>query len=66
MKHPFRSKKSALWLLGVGLLIAGVLAFMVIAPNRAAPFGAEDPDVNVPNMQNVPPPTAPKMKLDTE
>lgn len=66
MTRPFRNKKSLWWLLGMALLITGFLAFSIIVPSRTEPPGSEGPDVNVPNMQNVPPPGAPDMQLQTE
>ena len=65
MTHEFHNKKSIFWLIGMGVLIAGFLAFALIAPNRAPAPGSEAPELRVPNMQNVPPPHAPNLGLET-
>ena len=65
MTGKFHNNRSIFWLLGVGLLVIGFLAFAVIVPNATSP-GSEGPDVNVPNMQHVPPSHAPHMQLDVQ
>jgi hypothetical protein len=63
---PFQSKRNILWLGGVAAaLIAWFVAF-VIVPHGAPVPGKEGPEVDLPRMQNVPPPSAPRMKLDDE
>lgn len=66
MTRKFHNKKSIFWLIGMGVLIAGFLAFALIVPNRTPTPGSEAPELRVPNMQNVPPPNAPKMGLETQ
>jgi hypothetical protein len=63
MTHKFHNKKSIFWLLGVGLVIGGFLAFALTVPGSTGP-STEGPEVNVPSMQNIPPPSAPNMKLE--
>lgn len=66
MARKFHNKKSIFWLIGMGVLIAGFLAFALIVPNRTTTPGTEAPELRVPNMQNVPPPHAPNLGLETE
>lgn len=66
MTRKFQNKRSIFWLIGMGVLIAGFLAFALIVPNRTEAPGTEAPDVRVPNMQNVPPPNAPNLGLETQ
>ena len=65
MTREFHNGKSIFWLIGMGVLITGFLAFALIVPNRTATPGTEGPELRVPNMQNVPPAHAPNMQLDT-
>lgn len=64
MTRKFHNKKSIWWLIGMGLLVTGFLTFALVMPNRSQP--SVGPEVNVPNMQNVPPSHAPNMQLDIE
>lgn len=66
MTRKFHNTKSIFWLIGMGVLIAGFLAFALIVPNRTPAPGSETPELRVPNMQNVPPSNAPHMGLETE
>lgn len=65
MTHEFHNKKSIFWLIGMGVLITGFLAFVLIVPTRSPTPGTGGPELRVPNMQNVPPAHAPNMQLDT-
>jgi hypothetical protein len=65
MTHKFHNKKSIFWLLGVALVIGGFLAFALTVPGSTSPT-TETPAVHVPNMQNVPPPSAPHLQLDVQ
>ena len=66
MARAFFSKKSLLWLTGVVVLVVGFLVAAVILPATSKTPGADQPNIQVPKMQNVPPAAAPKMRLDTE
>lgn len=66
MTRKFHNNKSILWLISMGVLIVGFIAFAVLVPSRSPVPGSEGPEVNVPSMQNVPPPSAPNMQLDTQ
>ncbi|HEY6722521.1 MAG TPA: hypothetical protein VI197_00780 [Polyangiaceae bacterium] len=66
MARKFHNKKSIFWLIGMGVLITGFLAFALIVPNRAPAPGTEAPELRVPNMQNVPPQNAPNLGLETQ
>lgn len=52
--NPFQSKKAIWWAVGVGILIAGIFAAAVILPLASKPYGADAPDISVPNMRNAP------------
>jgi hypothetical protein len=47
-------------------LVLGLLVVAVVLPMTAPTPGAGGPDIQVPNMQNVPSEQAPKMKLDVD
>lgn len=66
MARKFHNTKSIFWLIGMGVLITGFLAFALIVPNRTTTPGTETPELRVPNMQNVPPPHAPNLGLETQ
>lgn len=66
MTRKFHNNKSIFWLIGMAVLITGFLAFALIVPNRAPAPGSEAPELRVPNMQNVPPPSAPNLGIETE
>lgn len=66
MTRQFRNNKSILWLISVGVLIIGFIAFALIVPGQSPVPGSEGPEVNVPSMQNVPPESAPNMQLETQ
>jgi len=59
-------KRAAAWMAGMFLLIGGFLAAAVILPHRAEPYGAGAPEVEVPRMENVPGPHAPRMAIELE
>ena len=65
MTRKFHNNKSIFWLIGMGMLIGGFLAFALIVPARTPTPGTETPELRVPNMQNVPPAHAPNMQLET-
>lgn len=62
----FKSKRAALWMAGVLLLVGGFLAAAILLPHEAEPYGAGAPDVHLPKMTNVPGDAAPKMELKFE
>ena len=65
MSKLFESNRSKLWLGGMVVLVLGFLAAAVLLPATAPPPGDNAPDVQVPRMQNVPPPDS-KIQLDVE
>ena len=65
MARAFFSKKSLLWLTGVVVLVVGFVVAALILPATSKTPGADQPSIQVPKMQNVPPAAAPKMRLDT-
>lgn len=65
MERAFASKKSTLWLTGVFVLVIGFIVAALILPTTSKVRSEEQPNIHVPKMQNVPPPEAPKMRLDT-
>jgi hypothetical protein len=65
MSRAFLNKPSILWLAGVFVLIVGFIAAAVILPTTAKTPGSDQPSIQVPRMENVPPPEAPRMRLDT-
>lgn len=65
MANELKSKRAALWLGGVALLVLGFLVAAVVLPASSPTPGADAPDVQVPKMENVPPSDS-KMKLDLE
>jgi len=54
------------WLVGMGVLIAGVGTALLVLPAISPTAGAGGPDVQVPKMENVPPEGAPKLQLETD
>ena len=64
--YNFKSKRAALWLAGVFLLVGGFLAAAIVLPHKAEPYGAEPPEMQLPKMTNVPSEAAPKMELKLE
>jgi len=65
--RAFFSKQSVLWLVGVFVLVAGFLIAAVILPSTSfKKEKVEGADVQVPKLQNVPPPGTPKMRLEAE
>jgi hypothetical protein len=66
MARAFFSKRSVLWLTGVFVLVVGFIVMAIVLPSTSKTPGSEQPDIQVPKMQNVPPAAAPKMRLDTD
>lgn len=62
--NALRPKRAALWLTGMFLLIGGFLAAGILLPHRAEPYGAGAAEVQLPKMENVPGPNAPRMEID--
>lgn len=62
---PFQSKRSVLWIGGVAAALVALFVAFVVLPFSSPTKGADGVQVDVPGMQNVPPPAAPPMKLDT-
>ncbi len=60
---PFMNKKSIWWLVGMAALVVGFLVVAML-PIREPVKGLDEPAVNVPSMENVPPDGA--LKLETE
>jgi hypothetical protein len=59
----FTDTRRVLWISGVFLLFAGLLAAFVILPaSREVKTG---PDIHLPKMENVPPPDAPRLGVET-
>ena len=62
---PFRDKKSVWWIVGVAAaLIALFVAFVAVPSMTPGPSGGVE--VDVPKMENVPPPAAERMKLESQ
>jgi hypothetical protein len=59
--NAIKGKQRVYWLTGVSVVILGFLVAALVLPNRKAPDPG--PQVDVPKMQNVPPPDQ-KLKLD--
>jgi len=60
---PFMNKKSIWWLVGMAVLVVGFLVVAML-PIREPAKGLDEPSINVPSMENVPPDGA--LKLETE
>ena len=65
MARAFTNKKSVFWLAGLFVLIVGFVVAALVLPATSKTPGADQPNIQVPKMQNVPSPDAPKMRLDT-
>lgn len=65
MARAFLNRQSILWLVGLVVLVVGFIAAAVILPTTAKAPGSDQPSIQVPKMENVPPPDAPRMRLDT-
>jgi hypothetical protein len=62
--NPFKGTRRIYWLAGITLLVLGVLGSALILPSISKTPGADGPDVQLPKMENVPPPHAPnKMRF---
>jgi hypothetical protein len=60
----FTDSRRIFWLAGVGVVVFGLLAAFVILPATSSIGRDQGPKIDVPGMQNVPPPEAPNLKLD--
>ena len=61
----FTDSRRWFWLGGVVVLLAGLFAAFVLLPANSATPGAGGPEIQVPKMENVPPPNAPKLGIET-
>lgn len=64
--NQFKGKRRVYWLGGLAVLVLGILAGAAILPNLTTNTGGGPSEAQVPNMQNVPPDEAPKMKIEVE
>lgn len=62
----FKDNRSVLWLAGVIAMVLGILAAFVVLPATSQTNVPDGPDINVPNMENVPPAGAPKLGLEVQ
>lgn len=65
MARAFFNKQSILWLVGLVVLVVGFVVAALVLPATSKTPGADQPNIQVPKMQNVPPANAPKMRLET-
>lgn len=65
MKKAFRDKRSTWWILGVAAAAIGLFVAYVVLPASAPTKGADGVQIDVPRMENVPPPSS-RMKLDVD
>jgi hypothetical protein len=65
MARAFANGKSIFWLAGVFVLIVGFVVAALVLPATSKTAGTDQPAIQVPKMQNVPSPDAPKMRLET-
>lgn len=63
---PFQDKRSVLWIAGVAAALVALFVAFVVAPATAPTKGAGGVEVNVPKMQNVPPASVERMRLETQ
>jgi hypothetical protein len=63
---PFQDKRSVWWLLGVGAALVALFVAFVVVPSSSPTPGAGGVEVDVPKMENVPPPAAARMKLESQ
>lgn len=66
MARAFFNKQSILWLAGLAVLIAGFIVAAVVLPATSKTPGSDQPKIEVPKMQNIPPADAPRMRLETD
>jgi hypothetical protein len=59
----FSDSRRYFWLGGVLVLFVGLLVALLVLPATSRTPGAEQPDIHVPKMENVPPPEVPRMQL---
>jgi hypothetical protein len=64
--NQFKGKRRVFWLGGLAALVLGILAGAVVLPTLTTNDGGGPSKAQVPNMQNVPPDEAPKMKVEVE
>jgi hypothetical protein len=65
MARAFANKPSIFWLGGLFVLVVGFVVAAVVLPATYKTPGSDQPNIQVPKMQNVPPANAPKMRLET-
>jgi hypothetical protein len=65
MARAFANGKSIFWLAGVFVLVVGFVVAALVLPATSKTSGTDRPNIQVPKMQNVPPPNAPRMRLET-
>jgi len=65
MARAFANKKSIFWLAGLFVLVVGFIVAAVVLPATSKTPGSDQPSIQVPKMENVPPADAPKMRLET-
>jgi hypothetical protein len=63
---PFQDKKSVWWILGVAAAFVALFVAYFIVPSRTPGPDGGGPSVDVPRMENVPPPAAERMKLESQ
>jgi hypothetical protein len=63
---PFQDRRSRWWLGGVAAALVAFFVAFVVVPNSIPAKGSDGVRVDVPKMENFPPPTAPRVKLDAE
>ncbi len=62
---PFQDKKSVWWIVGVAAALIALFIAFVAVPSMT-PIKNDGVEVDVPRMENVPPPAADRMKLELE
>jgi hypothetical protein len=63
---PFQDKRSVWWICGVAMAIVAPFVAFVVVPSTTPTPGAGGVEVDVPKMENVPPPAAARMKLESQ
>lgn len=66
MINKLKGTRRIWWLIGIGILVAGVATALVVLPSVSSTPGTEGPNIHVPSMQNVPPAGAHRMQLDID
>jgi len=62
---PFQDKKSVWWISGVAAALIALFVAFVAVPSMT-PIQSDGVNVDVPSMENVPPPAAERMKLESQ